>query len=370
MKVPLLDLTEQFRGIKTPVLEAIQALCEKQQFVLGEPITQFEKEIEQYTGSLHAIGCASGSDAISLALMAMDLKPGEEVITTPYTFFASTGSIVRLGGIPRFVDIDPETYNMDPREIEAVIGPQTRAIMPVHLYGQSSDMDRILHISGKHGLLVIEDACQSLGASYKGRNTGCMGDFGCFSFFPSKNLGGFGDGGMVLTSKDSWAEKLRSLRVHGVDREPYIYKWVGMNSRLDALQAVVLSEKLKHLDSWNQARQAHASFYNRAFERTPVRPVSSSPGCKSIYHQYVIRCPQRDALRQHLRAQGIGTGVYYPHPLHLQPCFSSLGYKRGDFPVAEKASQESLALPVFPELTQEQKEHVVEAVTTFYQMGF
>ena len=366
MNVPLLDLKQQFARMRAEILGEIELLCDTQQFILGEAVSRFEKQMEAFTGSRHAIGCASGSDALLLALMAIGLSPGDEVITTPYTFFATVGSIVRLGGVPRFVDIDPSTYNMDPEQIASRLSPRTRALVPVHLFGQTAHMDPILEIAREHNIVVIEDACQAIGSLYNGRQAGTLGDLGCFSFFPSKNLGGFGDGGMVVTGNTEWAEKIRLLRVHGGYKK-YQYKYVGLNSRLDALQAAILSRKLPHLDNWNQARRKNAIHYDRAFAQGPVTPPPIIPGCWSTYNQYVIRSPQRDALQSYLEHKGIGTAVYYPIPLHLQECFASLGHTIGDFPHSEKASKETLAIPVYPELTQEQVEYVVDSICSFYR---
>ena len=368
MRVPLLDLTQQYRTLKGSILPAVEALCETQRFCLGPPVEQFEREVAAYTGAPFAVGCASGTDALLLALMAIDLQPGEEVITTPYTFFATAGSIARLGGLPRFVDIDPETCNLVPDRVREAVGSRTRAILPVHLFGQMADMEPILEIAQTHGLAVIEDACQALGATYRGKQAGTLGDVGCFSFFPSKNLGGFGDGGLVVTQDLHRAERIRALRGHG-SHERYLHRWVGLNSRLDALQAVVLSAKLPSLDAWNEARRRHARYYDEALSDTPVRPLRLRPDRSAIYHQYVIRCPERDRLRSHLEGNGVGTAVYYPLPLHLQECFRGLGHGEGDFPAAEQASRETVALPIYPELTPEQRDWVVGSIRAFYGLG-
>jgi dTDP-4-amino-4,6-dideoxygalactose transaminase len=368
MKVPLLDLKKQFALIKKEILHEIELLCDTQQFILGEAVRRFEQHIEAFTGSQNAIACASGSDALLLALMTLGLEPGDEVVTTPFTFFATVGSIVRLGGVPVFVDIDPSTFTMDPNQIASRVSRRTRAIIPVHLFGQVAPMDPILMIAKAHDLVVIEDACQAIGSLYKGKQAGTLGDLGCFSFFPSKNLGGFGDGGMVLTDSTEWAKKIRLLRVHG-EHQRYHHKWVGLNSRLDAIQAVVLSRKLPYLDQWNQARKRNAQYYDEAFANGPVISPKIIPECSSTYNQYVIRCDERDALQAYLEERGIGTAIYYPIPLHVQECFSYLGYHPGDFPESEKASQEALAIPVYPELTQEQKEYVVDSILSFYREG-
>ncbi len=366
MRVPLLDLAPQFDLVRKDLLRDLELLCESQQFILGDKVRRFEEQIEAFTGAAHAIGCASGTDALLLALMAIELRPGDEVITTSYTFFATAGSIARLGGIPVFVDIDPRTYTMVPEAIKKKITPRTRAVIPVHLFGQTALMEPILEIAAAHGLVVIEDACQAIGAVYKGKQAGTLGDMGCLSFYPSKNLGGFGDGGMVLTNIPEWAEKIRLLRVHGADTT-YRHRWIGINSRLDAIQAVVLSRKLPHITQWIQARRENADYYNKAFAQGPVGPPGVTPGCIPTYNQYVVRCPgERDQLKAYLERKEIGTAVYYPIPLHLQECFSYLGYRKGDLPESETASQQTLALPIYPGLTQEQLEYVVDTIYSFY----
>lgn len=369
MKVPLLDLQAQYVSLQQSVRVAIARVFETQQFVLGPEVAALEKELAAYCGTTEAVGCASGSDSLLLAFMALDLGPDDEVITTPFSFFATGSAITRLGARPVFVDIDPRTYNINTSQIEAAITPQTRAIMPVHLYGQCADMDAILAIAQSKDVPVIEDAAQAIGAEDRGRRAGSMGLAGCFSFYPTKNLGGAGDGGLLTTNNAAFGSRLRRLRVHGGFTE-YQHEEVGVNSRLDALQAAVLRVKLPHLDEWSNARAQKAAIYSELLEqadlsfelRTPV----VRPNNRHIFHQYVIRVPKhRDALIDHLKSHDIGTKVYYPIPLHLQQCFTFLGYKQGDFPEAESAALETLALPMFPELTDAQQEYVVNTIQNF-----
>jgi len=362
MRVPLLDLTAQYQTIRPEIQKAVQQLFESQQFILGPAVTKLEEEIATYCQVRHAIGVASGSDALLLALMALGIGPGDEVITTPYTFFATAGSIARLQAKPVFVDIDAKTYNIDPKQIEGKITPRTKAIIPVHLYGQCADMDPILEIADRRHLPIIEDAAQSIGATYKGRQSGSMGTFGCLSFFPSKNLGGAGDGGMILTQNGELAEKVKILRVHG-SQPKYYHQVIGCNSRLDSLQAAVLSVKLPYLEEWSRKRRENAEFYNKhlgSVENLVLPHVESYN--KPIYNQYVIRSSQRDQLLNYLKEKGIGTEIYYPVPLHLQACFKYLGHSEGDFPEAERAARETIALPIYPELTMDQKIYVVDQI--------
>lgn len=364
--VPLLDLKAQFATIESEVRAAMDRVLASQHFILGPEVEALEREVAAYSQCQYGIGVSSGTDALLVSLMAIDLQPGDEVITTPYTFFATAGSIARLGAKPVFVDIDPATYNIDPAGIEAVITPRTKAILPVHLFGQMADMDPILAIAERHGLYVIEDAAQAIGAEYKGRRAGSIGHLGCFSFFPSKNLGGFGDGGMVVTNDPGLADKVRLLRGHGA-RPKYYHKVVGGNFRLDALQAAVLRVKLKYLDEWTAARQRNAERYRRLFAEAGVDiglPHDAGYG-RHIYNQFVIRSKRRDALMAHLKAQQIGTEIYYPVPLHLQECFAELGYRKGDFPASEQAAEETLAIPVYPELELTQIEAVVASIQNF-----
>lgn len=376
MKVSLLNLKLQYQGIKEEVLQAIEKICENQTFILGENVRELEREIAGYCNTKYAVGVASGTDAILLPLMAISVGPGDRVITTPYTFFATAGSIARLGAIPVFVDIEPDTYNIDPDKLEHVIKKQStsqrarlKAVIPVHLYGQCCEMETILKIGKRYKLAVIEDAAQSIGAEYNGERAGSMGDFGSFSFYPSKNLGGFGDGGMVTTNSEKMAEKVRVLRVHG-SKPKYYHKFVGINSRLDEIQAAVLRIKLKHLQAWENNRMAGAQRYHRLFQGVGLSDIVSLPAVRlynrHVFNQYVIRVKKRDRLRDYLTKEGIGTEIYYPVPLHLQQCFKHLGYKKGDFPVSEKAAKETLALPIYPELTQEEQEYVVNKIAEFY----
>jgi dTDP-4-amino-4,6-dideoxygalactose transaminase len=357
MQVPLLDLKRQYQIIKGEIDAAIAEVVESQVFKLGP-------KVAEYSGTKRAVGVASGTDALLLALMAFGIGKGHEVITTPYTFFATGGSVSRSGATPVFVDIDPKTYNLDPAKIEAAVTERTKAIMPVHLYGQCADMDPINAIAKKRGLIVIEDAAQAIGAEYKGRRAGSLGDIGCFSFFPSKNLGGYGDGGMITTQSDEVADLLISLREHG-QTEMYHHWTIGMNSRLDALQAAVLIVKLRHLDSWSDGRAANADYYAGRFAGTSIGAPYRMPGCRHIYNQYMIRVSNRDALRAHLKDKGIGNALYYPMPLHLQECFKDLGYKVGDCPESERAAKETLSIPVFSLLTAEEKDYVATSVLEF-----
>ena len=366
MQVPLLDLKAQYATIKDEIKAAIDEVLESQYFILGPKVQQFEEEIAEYCNAQHAVGVASGSDALLLALMAIDIGYGDEVITTPYTFFATAGSISRLGAKPVFVDIDAKTYNINPELIEENITDKTKAIIPVHLYGQCADMDPILEIGKKYNLCIIEDAAQAIGAEYKGRKAGSMGDMGCLSFFPSKNLGGYGDGGMVITNNADLAEKIRVLRAHGA-KPKYYHSLIGVNSRLDALQAAVLSVKLKYLDGWSKARRQNAENYNHFFSDTDVVTPYAEPHNYHIYNQYIIRVSKRDELQEFLKERNIGTAIYYPVSLHLQGCYADLGYREGDLPESEKAAQETLALPIYSELTKEQQTTVVATIKEFIE---
>ena len=381
MQVPLLDLKAQHAALREELRAAVDRVIDSQQFILGEEVRRFETEIARYSQTKHAVGCANGSDALLLALMALDVRAGDEIITTPYTFFATASAITRLGARPRFVDIRPDTYNLDPEKIEAAISPRTRALMPVHLYGQCAQMDSLLERAAHHGLPVIEDAAQAIGAEdAHGRRAGSVGVVGCFSFYPTKNLGAAGDAGMLTTNDDEMAVRLSSLRAHGGLTE-YHHREVGINSRLDALQAAILRVKLPHLDEWSRARAERARTYDALFqesglshdgedstEASPVVTPANPSGQLHIFHQYVIRVggKRRDALIEHLREHGVGTKIYYPVPLHLQECFQYLGYGEGDFPESERAARETLALPMYPELKQEQQEYVVETIRRFF----
>jgi dTDP-4-amino-4,6-dideoxygalactose transaminase len=376
MKVPLLDLKEQYKTIKEEVLKTAEELFESQYFILGPRVTDLEEEIADYCSSKHAVGVSSGTDALLISLMAIDIGFKDMVITTPYTFFATAGSIARTGARPVFVDIDPKTFNISSECLESVVDSMTqtelkklKAVIPVHLYGQCADMALILETCKKYNLVVIEDAAQAIGAEYKGQRAGSMGDFGCFSFFPSKNLGAFGDGGIVTTNSDEFYDKLCTLRAHG-SRPKYYHKLIGGNFRLDAFQAAVVSVKLKYLDQWTKARQENAQKYRALFSHARLEDVVELPVEKEdrhIYNQFVIRVKERrDDLRGYLSDAGIGTEVYYPVPLHLQDCFSDLGYKKGDFPQAEHAALHTVALPIYPELSDDQIEYVVEKIKAFF----
>jgi dTDP-4-amino-4,6-dideoxygalactose transaminase len=369
MNVPLLDLKAQYSTIKAEVEAAIAEVMESQHFILGPKVEQCESAVARYSSCAHGIGVSSGSDALLACLMAEDIAPGDEVITTPYTFFATVGAIARLGATPVFVDIDPGTFNLDAAQVAAKITARTRAIIPVHLYGQMADMDAVMRVAEQHGLVVIEDAAQAIGAEYKGRRAGSIGHYGCLSFFPSKNLGAAGDGGMIVTSDPKRAEKLTCLRGHG-SRPKYYHKIIGGNFRLDAIQAAVVSAKLPHLDDWTAARQRNAARYDRLFHeaglvasRRVVLPVVAMD--RHIFNQYVIRVGDRDALQASLKARGVGTEVYYPVPMHLQECFAYLGHRPGAFPESERAAKETVALPIQPELTDEQARYVVDAIAAF-----
>lgn len=366
MNVPLLDLKRQWQTIREEALRRVTQVLDEQSCILGPAVADLEKGIAAYTGVPHAVGCASGTDAILLGLRALGVGAGEEVITSPYTFFATAGATVNAKGRPVFVDIEHDSFNLDVRQIESVVTPRSRVIMPVHLYGQCADMDAINAIAKKHGLKVLEDAAQSLGAEDKGRRAGSMGDIGAFSFYPSKNLGGVGDGGMMSCRDADLAERLKSLRTHG-GKKRYYHDEVGWNSRLDSLQAAVLSVKLPLLDRWSAARQANAAFYDRALSgidgvKTP--PVGA--GKRHIYNQYILRVAKRDELMKHLADRGVGTAIYYPLSLHEQVCFKDLGYKQGQFPESEKACKENLSIPVHPEMTDAERAWVVESIRAFY----
>jgi dTDP-4-amino-4,6-dideoxygalactose transaminase len=389
MNVPSLDLRAQYRSIKDAVDRKVLEVIANQGFILGPEVEGLEKDVAAYSGARFAVGVSSGSDAQILSLMALGIGRGDAVLTTPFTFFATAGAIARLGARPVFCDIDEATCNIDPERLEAVLadparfapGASIKAVVPVHLYGQCADMVRILESAGRRGLPVIEDACQAIGTDYPSargvKKAGAIGLCGFFSFYPTKNLGGFGDGGMVLTDDEALAAKLRKLRVHG-ERERYYYDELGGNFRLDAIQAAVLRVKLSYLDGWQEARRAKAAVYDRAFEEAGLtadgavripRAVYRASGAANFhtYHQYVIRARKRDELKEFLRAKGVGTMIYYPLPLHLQKCFAGLGYKAGDFPQAERAAAEVLALPMYPELSREQQDYVVSAVREFYR---
>jgi len=369
--VPLLDLKAQWATVKEEVTQAVAAVFESQQFILGPVVEECEKRIAEYCRCGFGVGVTSGTDALLIAMMAEGIGPGDEVITTPYTFFATAGSIARLEAKPVFVDICPKTYNLNVAQIEGKITGRTRAIIPVHLYGQCADMDTVLEVAGRHKLVVIEDAAQAIGAESKGRRAGSLGHYGCFSFFPSKNLGCAGDGGMVTTQDPERAEKLRVLRAHG-SKPKYYHKTIGGNFRFDAVQAAVVTAKLPHLDRWTAGRQANAARYRRLFEASGlvrdglVGLPHELPDARHIYNQLVVRAARRDQLQACLKEQGIGSEIYYPVPMHLQECFAYLGYRPGDFPESEQAARETLALPIYPELSDEQAGYVVDRIREFY----
>lgn len=384
--VPLLDLKPQYRAIRAEVDEALRRVVESQQFILGPEVEALEKEVAAFIGAPHAVGCASGSDALLLALLALNVGPGDEVIVPTYTFFATAGAVARLGARPVFVDLDPTTYNLDPAGVRTAAARcrRLRAVIPVHLYGQCAEMGPLETLGEELRVPLIEDAAQSLGSrDERGRNAGCMGKVNCFSFFPTKNLGGFGDGGMITTADAEAAEMVRVLRVHG-SKPKYYHKFIGFNSRLDALQAAVLRVKLRHLDSWTAGRRSNAEYYDRAFLEAGARdssiplaagglplriPRPARNAARHVYNQYVIRVPaqSRDPLIAHLRSRNVGTEIYYPIPLHLQECFAFLGQGPGSLPHAEAAARETIALPIFPELTVAQRAQVVKSILEFLQ---
>lgn len=366
LRVPLLDLRAQYAAIRPEIEAAIADVLESQHFILGPKVEECEKVIAAYSGCAYGIGVSSGSDALLACLMAENIGPGDEVITTPYTFFATVGAIARVGATPVFADIDPATYNLDASQVRAKISSRTRALIPVHLYGQMAEMDAIMELANKHDLVVIEDAAQAIGAEYRGRRAGSIGHYGCLSFFPSKNLGAAGDAGMILTNDAKRAEILRCLRVHG-SKPKYYHRIIGGNLRLDAMQAAVVSAKFRHLDEWTAARQRNAKQYNELFVASGL-PVSTPTITRDrhVFNQYVIRVPLRDELQSYLQKKGVGTEVYYPVPMHLQDCFQYLCHPAGAFPESERAAKETLALPVHPELAEGQIQYVFEAIRDFY----
>lgn len=365
MQVPLLDLNRQYKSIKTEIDEAVMKVLDHCRFIGGPEIKELEDAVANFCGVKHGIGVNSGTDALLIALRTVGVGSGDEVITTTFSFFATAGVISRLGGTPVFVDIDPKTYNIDVSRIEEKITPRTKVVLPVHLFGQCADMDSILEICKKHDLICIEDAAQAISAEYKGRRAGSMGDYGCFSFFPSKNLGAAGDAGMAVTDRDDEGFA-RTLRVHG-SKPKYYHSHIGYNSRLDTLQAAILNVKLKYLPEWSRSRAEHAKIYDAAFaDVDEVTTPFVDPDNYHIYHQYTIAVPKRDELRDHLKENGIGCETYYPVPLHAQKCYEELGYKPGDLPVAEKAAEEVISLPIFPELTEDEQQYVIDTVKAFY----
>ncbi|MCC6586489.1 MAG: DegT/DnrJ/EryC1/StrS family aminotransferase [Bryobacterales bacterium] len=368
--IPLLDLRAQHKQIRDEIVAEVTRLIDSQRFILGEEVAELERQVAGYCNAAYGIGCASGTDALVLALTALDIGRGDQVLTVPYTFFATAGAIADVGAEPVFVDIDEDTCQMDVEQVEAALNryPRVKAIVPVHLFGSCVDMDPLLAVAADRGIPIVEDAAQAIGAEYRGRRAGGMGAIGCFSFFPSKNLGGYGDGGMLTTTDARLAERLRALRVHG-SRRKYYHEEVGFNSRLDTLQAAVLLVKFRYLDVWTAARQRNAERYRRVLGHSPapVRFQAVPPFVtRHVVNQFIIRAPGRDALKAFLADRGIGTEVYYPLPLHRQPCFSTLGYREGDFPASERLAAESLALPVYPELAEEDLEAVCAAIRGYY----
>jgi dTDP-4-amino-4,6-dideoxygalactose transaminase len=368
--VPLCDLQAQYRLLQPEIEARVAAVLASGQVILGPEVAALEEEIARYCGVAHAVGCASGSDALLLALAALDLAPDDEVILPPFTFFATAGAVCRVGARPVFVDIDADTWNLDPRQVEARITPRTRVVLPVHLFGQCAEMEPLWRLAQRHDFLLIEDAAQALGAEYQGKRSGSLGSLGCFSFYPTKNLGGYGDAGMVVTNDAAWAARMTCLRAHGMEPK-YYHKYLGWNARLDALQAAILRVKLPHLDRWIEARQEAAARYDALLDEYHLggvltRPVVA-PQRLHTFNQYVVRVAhgQRDGLVRHLRGENIGCEIYYPVPLHLQECLAFLGYREGDFPVSESASRSVLALPMYPELTAEQQRRVIQNCAGF-----
>jgi dTDP-4-amino-4,6-dideoxygalactose transaminase len=368
MPVPLLDLDAQYRPLRSDILAAITRVCDSQRFIMGPEIDALERELSTLLGVRHAVAVSSGTDALLLALMALGIKAGDEVVTPTFSFFATAGAVSRLGATPVLVDIDPATFNIDPEQAAAAITPRTKAMIPVHLFGLAADMDPLMAAADRAGVPVIEDAAQAIGTSYKSRPIGGIGALGCFSFFPSKNLGAFGDAGLLTTNDDALADRSRLLRTHGM-KPKYYHHLVGANFRMDALQAAVLRVKAPHLDAWTKGRQANAARYRTLFRDADLASAVTLPfepaDRTHIFNQFVIRTPERDALKRHLDANGIGNEIYYPVPFHLQPCFADLGYRRGAFPHAERAADECLAIPVYGELTLAQQETVVAAIAQF-----
>ncbi len=370
MNIPLLDLKAQYQPIRSEVLAAIETTCDEQGFILGRRVVALEQAVSAYVGSASAVGVASGSDALLLSLMALGVKAGDEVITVPFTFFATAGAISRLGAKPVFIDIKPDTFNMDPALIERAVTPRTKAIIPVHLFGQCAEMERIMEIATRRRIGVIEDACQAIGAARKQTRAGALGDLACFSFFPSKNLGGFGDGGMVTTNNKTLADAIAMLRVHG-SRVRYVHEAIGINSRLDAIQAAVLLVKLKYLDQWAEGRRRNASRYGQLFAAADLLGRITLPKTDEhhdhVFNQYTVRVSKRDELRAYLKEKGVGTEVYYPLPMHLQNCYRDLGHQKGAFPISEQAAAEVLSLPIYAELKDDQLAYVVGCIADFYR---
>jgi dTDP-4-amino-4,6-dideoxygalactose transaminase len=371
MQVPLIDLATQVAALRGEIMDALARVVDSQKFILGEEVGSLEQRLAEYSGARFAIGCGSGSDALLLALLALDIGPGDEVLTVPFTFFATAGSISRAGARPVFCDVDKNTFNIDVEQAGSVLKkhPKIRAIVPVHLFGGCADMDPLREIAAARGIRLVEDAAQAIGAEYKGRRAGSLGHVGCFSFYPTKNLGAFGDGGMCTTDDERLAERMRALRIHG-RTGTYYHEWIGVASRLDAMQAVILAVKLRHLDDWSDQRTRNARLYTELFAeyQVPVTvPLPAPYQNRHIFHQFVIRCADRDRLQQYLKSRGIGTEIYYPLALHQQPCFADLGYSAGDFPVSEDLASTVLALPIHSDLESAQIKHVVESIAAFYK---
>jgi dTDP-4-amino-4,6-dideoxygalactose transaminase len=366
MQIPMLDLKAQFAKYKGELMHAVEDVCDSQMLCLGPAVERFEKQAAAYCGCKYAIGVSSGTDALLVSLMAAGVGVGDEVITTPFTFFATAGAVARVGAKPVFADVDPETCNIDLNKIEERISNKTRVIIPVHLFGQMAQMGPIMEIARRNKLLVIEDAAQAMGATQDGKQAGSFGDAGCFSFYPSKNIGAFGDAGLVVTNDAALAEKIRLLRVHG-ENPRYFYRMIGGNFRIDNIQGAVLEVKLKYLNEWNSKRGENAAIYDSMFSGAVVKPLGIEQNNVSNYYQYTITAPKRDILQVYLAKQGIGTAIFYPRPLHLQDCFKYLGYKQGDFPVAERLAASVLSLPIYPELSNEQIEYVAKTVLEFYK---
>lgn len=368
MQVPMLDLTEQYQNLKPEIHAAMEEVMTKAHFILGPNVKKLESDVAEYSNSKHGIGVANGSDALNISLMGLGVGPGDEVIAPSFTFFATAGAIARTGATPVFVDIDPNTFNIDPAAIEKAVTDKTKAIIPVHLYGQMADMDRIKEIADKHNISIVEDAAQAIGSEYKGKKVGELGTVACYSFFPTKNLGAYGDAGMIITADDEIGEKMRVIRVHG-SKPKYYHHVLGYNSRLDELQAAILNVKFPHLNDWSEKRREKAANYTKLLKEA-VGDLVTTPYEEEfnhhVYHQYTIRVPKRDELQAYLKEQGVSTMVYYPQPLHLQPVFEYLGYKKGDLPETEKAAAEAISLPMFPELKDEQQAYVVEKIREFY----
>lgn len=367
MKVPLLDLDAHYEPLMSKIRYKLDEVFATHQYILGPQVKAFELMMQDYLDVNFAVGCASGTDALILALQALNIGNGDEVITTPFTFFATASSIARIGATPVFVDILPDTFNIDPSQIEAAITEKTKAIMPVHLFGQAAEMDKITEIARKHSLTIIEDNAQGIGAIYDGKKAGTIGDIGTLSFFPSKNLGCMGDGGMCLTNDEELANSLKQLRVHG-ENPKYYHKWIGLNSRLDSIQAAILAVKLPHLEDWSEKRRENALYYNERLQDVKqIKLPVIQPKANSIYNQFTLIAENRDNLKDRLSDAGIGCAIYYPLPLHLQECFAYLGRKEGDCPIAEEMAQKVLSIPIYPELSIEQKDYVIETIKKFYQ---